>query len=454
MLKSSLGLLCTLAWLFTGHSDVIQYLPFLHNQANSNQQPLHYLYRAYRAGDEQALEQLSQRAIALNDGYWLHFAKLAGSAQAQRYFSYLQVGNEGNKAAIKALNYSAKRGELDAQVALYHHWITQNQLEKAQHWLSRAAKRDAGSALMYAKWLSLKGQESQALESLQIAQQLGSAEALQLLNMRAGSAPKKYSELTLASSKAVVENCAQRLQFVASSLHSVMQGQAFIDNFANDERLKTLPICINRPLWLAPDSLTCSGNWQGAGRLGCNMTRMSQSLFGQPFTHVVVLAQAGKANVHNGVMFLDSQDDYNVFVHELAHFAGFVDEYPLSEGLASVICELNDAPNLRVSRQGHQPDMLGWQGLTKGQRIAVSESRTCDNHQAQAYKPSTKMTFMEFYDVPYIPPIYLRAWAERLANKPLLTPAYINFYQGYDAKGDTEQGTYWRTRYQHYLQAD
>ena len=54
----------------------------------------------------------------------------------------------------------------------------------------------------------------------------------------------------------------------------------------------------------------------------------------------------------------------------------------------------------------------------------------------------------------YIPKFHLKAWAERLGQKPLLTPAYINLYQGYEAKGDAEQGEYWRARYQQYLQAD
>ena len=38
-------------------------------------------------------------------------------------------------------------------------------------------------------------------------------------------------------------------------------------------------------------------------------------------------AKKGKANVHNGIMFIDRQDSYDVFINELAHFAGFIDEY-------------------------------------------------------------------------------------------------------------------------------
>ncbi|WP_166422395.1 sel1 repeat family protein [Paraglaciecola sp. 20A4] len=445
-----------MAWASAGHSDVIRYLPFLTSQVNTSEFPLHFLYRAYQAGDNQALARLSQRAITENNAYWLHFAKLAGSPQAQQYFSHVQVNNGRGKASRKALSYAAKRGDIDAQIALYHYWIAKSEPQKAQHWLEIAAQRDPASAVYYAKWLSISGNESQAIELLNRAVQLGSAHASRLLNMRVNSAlvGQRKSESTALNRKRSATHCVQQLQFVASTLQSVLQADELIEQFKRDTRLQGLPICANTPIWLAENALTCSGNWQGEGRLGCDMIQLSQSLTRERFTHVVVLAHNGKANVHNGVMFLDRQDDYNVFVHELAHFSGFVDEYPLSSGLAMAICTGSDAPNLRLSNPNEKPDVHDWQNLLKGKALTISQSRTCDNHQAQAYKPSAKMTFMEFYDVPYIPAIYLRAWAERLANKSLLTPAYINFYQGFDASGNAEQGGYWRSRYQQFLQAD
>ena len=456
VLKSSLFLFCVIAWILAGRSDIIRYLPFLSSQANTSDFPLHYLYGAYQAGDNHSLALLSQRAIAENNAYWLHFAKLAGSPQAQQYFSHLQTSNGRGKASRKALTYAAKRGDIDAQIALYHHWIAKSEPQKAQYWLKIAAQRDPASAVFYAKWLSISGNEYQAIALLEKAEHLGSTHASRLLNMRVEPQTKELREAEFATLKPqrTATHCAQQLQFVASTLQSVLQGEELIEQFKRDHRLQGLPICVNTPIWLAASALTCSDNWQGAGRLGCDVTQLSQSLTRQRFTHVVVLAPVGKANVHNGVMFLDTEDDYNVFVHELAHFAGFVDEYPLSSGLAAAICTGSNAPNLLLSNANEQPDVHDWQNQLNGNKLTISQSRTCDNHQAQAYKPSAKMTFMEFYDVPYIPPIYLQAWADRLSKKSLLTPAYINFYQGFDADGNAEQGGYWRSRYQQFLQAD
>lgn len=439
---------------------------FLNEQAANHQATFQYLYKAYLIGDPTALARLSQHAIQQNSGYWLHFAKLAGSPKAQRYFSDLQGNSKQSRASIKVLTYAARRGDIDAQIALYHHFIVKNQRQKAQFWLTKAASQDAQSALYYAKWLSLAGQERKASALLHKAKELGSRDAVELLAMRSSASvvSSQAKMLGLATNNSLTSNsalqlaessqCKQTLQIVANTLHSVLQGKELKRRFESDTRLTALPICINQPIWLSSEALSCSANWQGAARLGCDITRISHSLSEQDFTHIVVLADTGKANVHNGVMFLDSKDDYNVFVHELAHFAGFVDEYPLSPALARSICHANNAPNLRVSQGQDKPLVKEWLTMGNNEGVTISPARTCDNHPWQAYKPSSKMTFMEFYDVPYIPAFYLKAWAQRLGEKPLLTPAYINLYQGYAAKGDAKQEEYWRARYRQYLQAD
>jgi carboxypeptidase C (cathepsin A) len=93
----------------------------------------------------------------------------------------------------------------------------------------------------------------------------------------------------------------------------------------------------------------CSSNFDNEARLGCGLYPLSQLKTPLSFTHMVVFAEQGKANVNNGVMFLDQTDTYSVFVHELAHFAGFVDEYALPESLADYHCSKNLAPNLLLS---------------------------------------------------------------------------------------------------------
>jgi hypothetical protein len=128
----------------------------------------------------------------------------------------------------------------------------------------------------------------------------------------------------------LAENCRQKILFVTADIDSLAQTENFRASFAQDKRLQSLSICIHNVTWFDPTSIACEENWQQQGRLGCDVLTLAEKLKSLPFTHLVMFADKGKANVKNGIMFLDKQDTYDVFVHELAHFSGFIDEYPLS----------------------------------------------------------------------------------------------------------------------------
>jgi hypothetical protein len=248
------------------------------------------------------------------------------------------------------------------------------------------------------------------------------------------------------------ESCNQRLLFVTPKLESLPQAEYFRSRFAQDPRLKSLSICIYAQTWFDPQDITCEENWQQSGRLGCQILSVAEKLKKLPFTHLVMFADKGKANVHNGIMFLDRQDTYDVFVHELAHFSGFIDEYPLSKDLAKRVCAGVDAPNMVFSAAGpNEIDKSYWQSIELNVESAVFKARTCDNHSAQAFKASSRLTFMEYHDVAYIPKQYLAAWQKRLNAYQDLPPAHVNFAQLYEQQNNQIETEFWRNRYQEYL---
>ncbi|MEP0354576.1 hypothetical protein [Paraglaciecola sp.] len=235
-------------------------------------------------------------------------------------------------------------------------------------------------------------------------------------------------------------SCKQKLLFVTGELQSLPQANQFKQRLLEDKRLRNLPICAHRLTFFDPDTVLCQRDWLGRGRLGCDLLPLAKHLKDIDFTHLVMLADGGKANVHNGIMFLDKQDTYDVFVHELAHFSGFIDEYPLSAALAERVCAGVDAPNLVFKQVG-----------AKSTLTAKVLARTCDNHTAQAYKASNKLTFMEYHDTAYIPPQYLRAWSALLTAAPQHPSAHLNFAQLYEEAGNHADSQYWRAQYQQYL---
>ena len=270
------------------------------------------------------------------------------------------------------------------------------------------------------------------------------------LNQLPEQASQKQSNL-LTSAFNLPSYCRQKLLFVGTGSQSVSQADEFRALFEQDTRLNSLPICIYEATWLAQDDLSCDPDWQQSGRLGCQLLPLAEKIKSIAFTHLVVFADKGKANVHNGIMFLDVDDSYDVFIHELAHFSGFIDEYPLSQSLAKRVCAGVDAPNMVFQQNADLPaDQQYWQSL--GLRKAdIHVARTCDNHTAQAFKASNKLTFMEYHDTAYIPAHYLAAWQQQLQNTPNQPSAHINFSQLYEHVNNTSESQFWLVKYQQYL---
>lgn len=254
---------------------------------------------------------------------------------------------------------------------------------------------------------------------------------------------------------AVPKNCKQKLLFVTADLESLPQAEYFRSRFSQDPRMRDLSICIYEQTWFDPIDLICKENWQQSGRLGCQLLSLAEKVKTVPFTHLVIFAKKGKANVHNGIMFLDRQDTYDVFIHELAHFSGFIDEYPLSKMLAKRVCAGVDAPNIVFKKaKQSEADTEYWDSMGHASAPDLYAARTCDNHSTQAYKASKKLTFMEYHDTAFIPANYLKAWQNQLQNTPNQPSAHVNFAQLYEQSKNLPESTFWRAKYQQYLQAN
>jgi hypothetical protein len=294
---------------------------------------------------------------------------------------------------------------------------------------------------------------SQAFSSLGSQKLSPSLQSLTgLYQYHANAFDKNHHSDFIQHLSALPDDCSQKLLFVTPNIGSLVQAEHFRSRFAQDPRLKSLSICIYDVTWFDPVDITCEENWQKSGRLGCQLLSLAEKLKSLPFTHLVMFADKGKANVHNGIMFLDRMDTFDVFIHELAHFSGFIDEYPLSQGLAKRVCAGVDAPNI-VFKQAEQSkiDRQYWQSIGLENSTDIFAARTCDNHPTQAFKASNKLTFMEFHDTAYIPANYLTAWQRQLQKTPNQPSAHINFAQLYEQSNNLSESQFWRARYQQYL---
>jgi hypothetical protein len=331
------------------------------------------------------------------------------------------------------------------------HYLGPNPSTTTQHQPQKHNVKLASKNLTQGLRLWQQGEYDKALASINLAAELGStkAELYQHYALTWQNTPLNGINPSLVNWAGA--GCLQQILFVTSELSSLTQATEFIRRFNTDVRLHELPICIAPQVVFVPKLLACD-DVSSATRISCDIAPLAANLKDAQFTHLVIFAKQGKANVHNGIMYLDQQDSYDVLVHELAHFAGFIDEYPLSKELAERVCSGIDTPNLVFQQAGQkQPDLHYWQQQGRSDKVKLTKARTCNNHSAQAFKVSSEMTFLEYHDLNRIPTSYVAAWKASLQQNLSITPAFINFAQLYEQQ-QNDSALYWRERYQAFHQ--
>lgn len=359
----------------------------------------HLLFTSAQAGDSQSLDELARLAQQHKSDYWLCKAAMLNSLPAQLK---LIEDSSAQEEQVKWLSMAAENGHAESALALGKLHLRNGDDDKAKQVFAKVAEKSP-EAKQYASLLNTQNANS--------------------------------SDYLISNSAQRQQQCVQQLQFVALSATSMLQAQQLKQQFANDERLQGLPICINEVMWLDKQEFSCD---MQSERLHCDLTSLANTQYRPNFTHLVLFVEHSKAYVNHGVMVLDEQDNYSVFVHELAHLAGFVDEYEVASVLSSNYCNVeNQAPNLLVLQ--NEADLTQsekykhWQKLhnqleanSKDEPLQLSQSLTCQAHDMLAYKPSNTLTFMEYYDTDNIPPIYVALWRQQLAKSQSYSPIIDN----------------------------
>ncbi|GEA13254.1 sel1 repeat family protein [Alteromonas sp. KUL49] len=487
------GLILALLSLLFISGDSGQYLPQLLANASSiiqREGPANRVYPLLWNGvsqdsieaKETFVGYAKQQEQSAQTAYWLNklveqdapeaaWALYQQNRHIPSYVKYLQVAAKGgvpeaqliyamslNEPAQREfwLKEAAEKGFVAAQTALADWYLLQQQPQKAKPWLAKTASLDTQSAFKYGRLLWSEQSFDEAREWLNRSALEGNTQAkrfVSLINSYQINTPEQVGAYTWPEDK----QCHQRIQLFATSLSTLARADDLYNKYQNDPRLVSLSLCVAPPVWLEQDILSCSDNFQGQGRLGCDITPLAPAIDQRNISHAVVVADQGKANINNGVMYLDLSDAYSVFVHELAHFAGFIDEYPLSRMAARRYCSDGfgiqnlpiQPPNIVFDGQlTYMPQSTLNQWVTLRPSVVIAESKTCDAIGIKAYKPSGEITFMEHHDSGVIPPLYLALWEAQLAIPEVQRPISMNLFQSFHAKGQQVEAGYWLGRYQ------
>jgi len=478
------GLTVCVVLCFSLYSSTTHYSPVLRYYLLQEELASSYegLWPAAKDGSDLALDALAKLAEAYEDIYWLEKAASLNSLYAQLALGRLSEGEtqiqwwrraasnghgpsqfelslsvESTKQRIRYLEQAALNEYAPAIIALSKYYYEENDASNALRWLGKASKYDHSNIFRMAKMLWYQGNYLEATKTFKHASEKDYVAKAYYSTIQ--NTPRQaLSALTKAAP--LPNSCAQQLQFVATSLNSAVQATTFKKQFEKDDRLARLPICIKPVIWLDDNELECKLDEQ---RQKCDLTALATRSFTPSYTHLVFFLNEGKGYVHNGIMYLDEADKYTVFVHELAHFVGFVDEYAVASSLASQYCYAGSAPNLLVSADTnlYQNDMFRkWQGYTKHVNVTdemasapnasglnlpieVGPSRTCASLDLQSYKPSNELTFMEYHDTNNIPPLYLMMWRDLLTQRHQSIVVSETFKQLAQEAGEVNSAAYW-----------
>lgn len=293
---------------------------------------------------------------------------------------------------------------------------------------------------------TLSGQFKQLVATVQFDSQGQSSSLL--------PAPESLTALEFVDDAKCRMVVAMKLQ--DAGLHG--KAQSLVEQFKSS-RLATLPICWQPPVVEPLVARAC--NASGEALIDCDMQLLassfaksieSQSSKLAKATHLIVLTNEGGANTRGGLMLLAEGDSFAVFIHELAHWLDYFDEYQISPAQQQRLCRTKGYKRLgknliianKALSRAEVQDEVG---------IVLFPTNTCNGTEVQAYKVFPQPSFMEYLDT---------EMSLRYANHILqnfepnkIVPVAMNFalayqYHDYDQLNAFDQ-EHWRNRSHYWL---
>ena len=228
--------------------------------------------------------------------------------------------------------------------------------------------------------------------------------------------------------------CAITIQAVVESAPLLSKAKQFKHAFAKS-KFNDLSICFLTPQIMPELQVVCEPDKYS--RIECNLNQLAQSLLKKvnvnpiTYNHLLVIVEQGDANTRGGLMYLDKQDSDQVFIHELAHWLGYVDEYQIKPEQQKQLCNVIKpkwiSPNLFVTSKKINK--------SQAQKIAghsLYPANTCNGSNFQAYKKYKQPSFMEFLHLP-LSGQYVQDIKQSVDYSSIL-PVAMNFWVNYSTE--------------------
>ncbi len=296
----------------------------------------------------------------------------------------------------------------------------------------------------------------------------------------------KYQVLKVNDDNKHAAACANSIQLFATRFSHLQRLEQLIKGV--EKYALNATVCFAPVRYIAIDTLAC--NAEAAQAIQCNEQNWQYLAASINTRFVGLLLPEGGANVHLGALYIDAHDNVDVFVHEMSHLLGFVDEYPLAKGhvACGAVQQQAFSENVAVLAnryQGRQADIrakilpqLAWgkqikastpilqliteqASLTPKQwrlgtpkqfkhEVGVFAAQTCANtvndnlaekSSFYAFKPLAKPTKLQYFLLAF-PKEYV-SFLQRGSFRFLMPSFHYNIALAYFQQGNLEQANFW-----------
>jgi hypothetical protein len=389
-----------------------------------------------------ANERLDELLTGGNHNAWQHLAGLYAKENADVAYQlgeyYLQR-NEGKTATLWFQN-AIRQHHKPARVALAKYYITTKQYFDAQRLLLPIVENEEALVLLYKLALRLGNRVFISQYQTQLAAQSNNDFYQELVGF-------DVFELDATQTNKL---CGIDVQLFATSLTGLKHAKTLMMQFQQHQL--SAYICLNNPKYISINQLNCVDN--PVEKIACQ-ANVWASRVDISSRYIGLVVEQGGANVDNGIMYIDQEDNVDVLVHELSHFLGFVDEYPLPENhqKCEKIQPIAFSHNVAILKRDYDGEKLeirkrilaqlpwaalikkstpiltkfgqGWRLSTPNKyqdEVGVFFTNTCNKRSdTQAFKPYFNRTKLEYFELAF-PTTYLDILA--LAPKRYLMPSF------------------------------
>ena len=424
---------------------------------------------------------LNSLVVAVENGHASHSQLNYISQFGLRPMLYKRFATLSKKDS-KWQNIAKSLAKTDGNIAflLAKYYLENQRNEDAKLWFSQAIRLKHHKARIHLASIHIKNSKNkQAKELLQpIENDIFALELLMKLAIREGESTliARYNHLFKTMNfvnSSTHKNFYQKLEkYSVVNNVNIIPGKtcavtiaSFATNLKNLDYLVSLIsspklapfrpyICFTPVKYISKQRLNCVHDEDEAIR--CDESIWDEKLDEISFKprYLAILVDKGGANVNSGILYLDSNDTEKVFMHELAHLLGFVDEYPLpkkhlrclgkqvsmfSHNIAvlsrlyhgsqqfvrkKILAQLPWAKYISSSTPITIKTEKGWIiGTTGGalDTVGVFIAESCSGSNFVSVKPVNQITAMRYFEEK-IPALYLQFLSDN--PKQFLMPSY------------------------------